>query len=176
MRRFMKYFLVMLLPLGVLLIRPATPALVLFWGDRIRLSTEPVDPRDVFRGDYVELRFAIEEVDKNLMDSELQRDFDRQTMPEALYVLLSSDSKGIYSPVGVTKEIPSDGIYIKGRPRSRYGNAGHIRLNYGQNLSRFYVRENTGLELERLARQGDIVATAKVWKGRVVLENLDPAH
>ena len=57
-----RYLLVALLPVCVLLAAPVRPALILTFGERVRLATLPVDPRDIFRGDYVTLRFAVESV------------------------------------------------------------------------------------------------------------------
>lgn len=62
MKGFGRYLLAALLPLCVLLAAPVKPALVLMLGEEVRLATVPVDPRDVFRGDYVTLRFAVESV------------------------------------------------------------------------------------------------------------------
>ena len=51
-----------------------------------------------------------------------------------------------------------------------------IRLDYGDYLKRYYVKENTGLELEDAARSGALVAVAKAWRGRVVLTSLEKRH
>ena len=173
MKRFFRYLLIMLLPLGVLLVRPLTPAAVLTFGREVRLTTEPFDPRDLFRGDYVELRFAVESVSKDLLSPELRKKLEENGSDAYLYVALSPDEKGIYIPVSVTETPPSEGVYLRARQLEYWGASDTVHLDYGANLSRFYVRENTGLELERAARAGKVTAVAKTWKGRIVLESLE---
>lgn len=62
MKGLRRYLLVALLPVCVLLAAPVRPALILAFGESVRLATLPVDPRDLFRGDFVTLRFAVEAV------------------------------------------------------------------------------------------------------------------
>ena len=182
MRRFAKYLLALLLPLIVLLVRPLTPALVLTLGQEIRLETEPLDPRDLFRGDYVELRFAIERIpvalikenSGDILPDESDEDYPDSPAFAFRYVTLSPDAKGIYQPVRLTLEPPSEGVYVRGRPLPYhyYWDRDFLHLDYGNGLRRFYVKENTGLALEEAARYGEVIALAKVWKGRIVLDTL----
>lgn len=182
MRRFAKYFLVMLLPLTVLLVRPLTPAAVLMFGQEIRLATVPVDPRDIFRGDYVTLSFAIEQPSGDLISPE-ERDsvYDRLSYyspidfnsPEFfLYVTLEPDNAGICQPVKISAARPETGIYLRARAvRTHIGDG--VGLDYGDYLNRYYVKENTGLELEDLARRGELAAIVKVWRGRAVITSVE---
>ena len=176
MKRFSKYLLAMLLPLTVLMVRPITPAAVLMFGQEIRLSTEPVDPRDIFRGDYVTLRFSIEDAGKSLLSEQDRNslsgmfrypvnDFGAPSV--YLYVTLEPDEKGICQATGMFLAPPEAGIYL--RARYYYEN----ELDYGDYLRRYYVRENTGRELEDAARRGELTAVAKVWRGRAVLTSLE---
>jgi uncharacterized membrane-anchored protein len=174
MNRPVKYLLIMALPLGVLLVRPLTFALVLLLGQEIRLATEPFDPRDIFRGDYVELRFAIEEVPMDLLEPGLRQEAfwaDTDGIPPGwVFVTLSPDEKGIYGPVALTKDPPPGGVHVRGRLNRRWDEG--ITVDYGNSLRRFYVRENTGRALEDAARQGKVEAVARVWKGRIVLDRI----
>lgn len=173
----MKYLLVMLLPLGVLLTRPLTPTLVLMLGEEIRLETEPFDPRDIFRGDYVELRFAIERIPAALMESPDTRSdetaVDSRRHAKYLYVTLEPDRDRIFQPIRLTKEPPTEGVYVRGVYDPYYTwDSANVYLDYGNSLRRFYVKENTGLDLEAAARRGKVEAVAKVWKGRIVLQSV----
>ena len=181
MKRFSKYLLAMLLPLGVLLARPLTPAAVLAFGQEIRLSTEPVDPRDVFRGDYVTLRFSIEDAGASLLS-----DWDKETLTGRLdasdnfgapsvflYVTLKPDEGGIWQLAAMSFTPPKAGIYLRARVSRTYYYNENIDLDYGDYLKRYYVRENTGRELEDAARRGNLTATAKVWRGRAVLTSVE---
>lgn len=179
MRRFAKYLLVMLLPLGVLLVRPLTPTLVLTLGQEVRLETEPYDPRDIFRGDYVELRFAIERVPASLMESQDAEPNEAESggyrgypLPH-LYVTLEPDRDGVSQPVRLTRKPPAEGTYVRATYIPYYSwDKENVRLDYGNSLRRFYVKENTGLDLEEAARRGRVEAVARIWKGRIVLESV----
>ena len=63
-----KYALAALLPLLILLALPLKPFLISFLGQEVTLAVRPVDPRDLFRGDYVALSFEIETVPVNLFE------------------------------------------------------------------------------------------------------------
>jgi len=174
-KRFSKYLLVMLLPLTVLLVRPLTPAAVLLFGQEIRLSTEPVDPRDIFRGDYVTLRFSIERIDESLLSERvrdtLSAELSHDAPSEYLYVTLRPDEDKIWQPVATSLIPPKVGIYLRARAFESRNSS--INLDYGNFLKRYYVKENTGLELEDAARHGELTAVVKVWRGRAVLTSLE---
>jgi len=137
------------------------------FGQEIRLSTRPVDPRDIFRGDYVTLSFSIEQVDASLL-----REQDRDKPFTYLYVRLRPDEKGIWQPDRVSLAPPVTGIYIRALAEGGIDSS-TINLDYGDFLKRYYVKENTGLELERAARRGELTAVVKVWRGRVVITSLE---
>ena len=44
-----------------------------------------------------------------------------------------------------------------------------VHLDLGPSLKRFYVREGTGLELERADR---LVVTVRIWRGEAVIQSL----
>jgi len=176
MKNFMKYLLIMIIPLAVLLSRPVIPLITLEYGQEVKLSTVPVDPRDIFRGDHVVLRFAIEEVDQEVVSPGLLSKINdkERYMGEDIkvYVTLKPDDKGIYRAILVSDKSPVDDIYVRGVIENN-SRRGDIVINYGNNLSRFYVKENTGLELEEAARKGQVLAVAKVWKGFIVLDTIE---
>ena len=182
MKRLWKYLLIMVVPLCVLMTRPVFPELILRLGQEIRLATRPFDPRDLFRGDFVELRFAIEEISSSLFSSPdaspttgfiaVENDTYSNNVP-TLYVTLTPDEKGIWQPVRLSEKAPDEGTYVKGRRLYSYYYQDVVQLDYGNNLRRFYVPENTGLELENAARRGEAVAVVKTWRGHVVLEKIE---
>ncbi|NLL37803.1 MAG: GDYXXLXY domain-containing protein [Fretibacterium sp.] len=170
-----KYLLAMALPLAVLLIIPLRPALVFLLGVEVRLATEPVDPREIFRGDHVNLSFSIERLSPLLLSSDEapEESLESLGVDGTWYVLLSKNAQGIDEPTGLSRTRPESGVYIRGR--RMYGTPSQVALDYGPNLKRFYVRENTGPELERAARAGALLATVKLWRGIPVLVSLDMA-
>jgi uncharacterized membrane-anchored protein len=152
---------------------------VLAFGQEIRLSTEPVDPRDLFRGDYVTLSFSIERLDESLVkdgdDEFLVKDGDQDAVWVSrqankyiryVYVTLSPGDDGIWQAVEISAKPPEEGLYLRARVYKQ-------SLDYGDYLKRYYVQENTGRELELAAQRGEIVAVAKAWMGRVALTSLE---
>lgn len=185
--RLTPYLLIMILPLAVLLVRPMTPALVVLMGEEIQLSTAPVDPRDIFRGDYVALRFDIEQIPASLATSSLKEQLVNGNAPNKVYLSLAKDSSGIFQPRALDTKPPT-GYFLSAKVTYPHWYKGHsnweqkefpllktIGLSLGNNLTRYYVKENTGHEVERLARQGNLIATVKLWRGRAVIESLRSA-
>ena len=164
MKRVAKYLLAALLPLAVLLIRPLTPLAVLAFGQEIRLSTKPVDPRDLFRGDYVTLSFSIETPDEADWNDFIIHASD--SFGPFVYVTLAPDTQGIWQAVKISAAPPEEDLYLRARVTG-------LSLDYGDYLKRYYVQENTGRALEAAARRGEITAVAKAWMGRVVLTSLE---
>ena len=186
MKNFAKYLLVMIIPLAVLLSRPVIPLLTLAFGQEVKLATVPFDPRDFFRGDYAELSFEIENVSAALISPNLRTKLDNErddnddywSEPYGetdVYVSLKPGEAGIYSAALVSDAPLPDGVYVRGKMRKypHPNSSGMIRINYGSSLSRFYVKENTGSELEEAARKGKIHAAAKVWNGHIALDKIE---
>ena len=182
MRGLRRYLVAAILPLCVLLAAPMRPALILALGEEVRLATVPVDPRDLFRGDYVTLRFAVEEIPLASFDvvsggraaSGVTGGPEPAEMKLAKdwYVSLNRDASGIFSPEGVGTSPPVGRPYLRGTFRAASGGS-VARLDFGPGLERFYLRENTGRALEDAARKGRIEAIVKVWRGMPVIVSLD---
>lgn len=182
MRGLRRYLVAALLPLCVLLAAPVRPALILMFGEEVRLATVPFDPRDLFRGDYVALHFAVEEIPLASFDVVSGgRAASRGTggpepaemkLAKDWYVSLNRDASGIFSPEGVGTSQPVGRPYLRGTFRAASGGS-VARLDFGPGLECFYLRENTGRALEDAARKGRIEAIVKVWRGMPVIVSLD---
>ena len=81
-------------------------------GERILLKTVPVDPRDIFRGDYVQLTYEISNID---LDSIGIKDSFRRN--EKAYVVLEQDTENTYKAISVNKTMPDGKRFIQGRVR-----------------------------------------------------------
>ena len=80
-------------------------------GAEVRLKTVPVDPRDLFRGDYVVLGYPISVV-------EAEQGAEPYRSGETVFVTLGRDEQGFARAVGVSREWPKDGgaaVVIAGR-------------------------------------------------------------
>ena len=139
-------------------------------GERFLLRCEPVDPRDLMKGDYVILRYGFQ----NLTDSQ-RRDLLKEwkemhpslaTEPdESLSYMLPKDTR-IFIPLrkGV------DGIADYGEPTLKRPTSGpFLQTRFGQSnwawgtdvragIESYYVAEGTGLEWEKLRNKGKLLA------------------
>jgi len=132
----------------------------LITGTPVVLETQPVDPRSLFRGDYVRLNYTI-----NTLGS------DRFELPDVqrgdvVYVTLKKGDP-YWQPVAVSTERPEDdAVAIKGRvdrvSKQRWNRdtrkmeeVSELRLKYG--IENYFVPEGTGRALERPA-QGEKVS------------------
>jgi uncharacterized membrane-anchored protein len=78
-------------------------------GTEILLKTEPVDPRDLFRGDYVTLNYEISTLDLDEIPAE-DSDFNYN---DRIYLALElKDGYGV--PKKIYKNPPDNELYIKG--------------------------------------------------------------
>jgi uncharacterized membrane-anchored protein len=81
-------------------------------GKRVLLRTVPVDPRDIFRGDYVRLNYEISNLDLDALR------FAGKVKPnDRVYVSLDVGPDGTYRASRVKAEPPAGGIFIQGRAR-----------------------------------------------------------
>lgn len=110
-------------------------------GDEILLKTQPVDPRDLFRGDYVILRYDISTVSTDSLSYQ-GSDFKED---DKVYVLLNIDEQKIGSLANIDKNKPHEGFFIEGTVKSVYNN----RLNIEYGIESYFVPEGKGKEIER---------------------------
>lgn len=109
-------------------------------GKEILLKTVPIDPRDLFRGDYVVLRYEISTLDLNSLPSDYA-DFKENNK---IYVALNVvDAYG--APSKVYKNTPDEELFIKGTVRSVRGKT--IDVEYG--IESYFVPEGKGYDIER---------------------------
>jgi len=139
----------------------------LVFGERIKLQTAPVDPRDLFRGDYVVLEYDFNRFGpgsvQGLSSSYDQDWFYNDVVGRDVYVSLTP--MGDYHIAsGAAVERPPAGPYLRGRMVSPY------RLECG--IEAYYVEEGEGRRLENLIRQRRLLAEVAVWRGQAKLVRL----
>lgn len=116
-----------------------------WFGQEIKLRTVPVDPRDIFYGDYVTLSYSMSRLDASLWQG-------TGGLPESgdpVYTRLVPKGE-FYEPAAAYPErvdVDSGEILLKGRVL--YAWEREINVTYG--LERYYVPENTGKELEDIS-------------------------
>lgn len=138
-------------------------------GREIILPIRPVDPRDLFKGDYARLGFDISQLDSALVRD--QASVPPRGKPNTVYVTLDMQPDGAWKPVAVADSLPasvaSGQVVLKGRTQ-RFDRR---RVSYG--IERYYVPEGTGGNIEELARKSKLSAIVAVdGRGNAAIKGL----
>lgn len=148
-------------------------ALLLKNGREVRLAVVPVDPRDLFRGDYVILSYPMSRLVSDEIDGD--DDFDYY---ETIYVSVAEAPEG-WQATSIHRAPPQDGVFIKGFVESVYVRdsckvaAPCTEYQIAYNLEQFFVPEGEGRELETLRNdQRMSVDVAVAGNGRSALKRL----
>lgn len=124
---------------------------ILDQGKVIHLRTAPIDPRDLFRGDYVRLNYEISRIAADRLSG--AENVQQVRKGDKLYAGLKEGSNGLFELVDARFEKPEDGLFLAGRisnhyPSLRPGNP--IWVDYG--IEAYFVEQGKGRDMEK--RQG----------------------
>lgn len=128
-------------------------AAVLRDGKEVTLKVEPVDPRDLLRGDYVRLGYGIGQVRVSLLRQPPSPGRDLSGVP--LWLRMQRKPDGSWEPVSAAiderdSNAPgADQVDIRGRVASTYGMTGQETLSVDYGIERFYLPEGEGLQIEK---------------------------
>lgn len=125
------------------------------FGETIKLATVPVDPQDIFYGDYVTLNYEIGQINANRWEGS-----DQPSRGEKINVLLEADKNGVYQVKKASnKDIDAKNgeVVLTGKFQQKDAAGKIYRLDYG--IGRYYVEDNTG---EKYEQQGKLVVTLTV--------------
>lgn len=121
---------------------------ILRHGKVVVLRVEPVDPRDLLRGDYVVLGYNISSLDPALLDGQAGASSE-----QTIHVRLKAGEDGIWQPVAARvgeppePAIAEDEVDIRGELHAPLTeNARSVFVRYG--IERFYVPEGQGRPIE----------------------------
>jgi uncharacterized membrane-anchored protein len=175
-KRAKQIILACLLPIGILIGMTVTPLYTLMTGEEIILRTIPVDPTDLFRGDYVVLRYEAEEIPSSLIAREVRTELDNGRYNIEVYVPLELKG-GVHTPTEVRLTKPETDLYLKGNldyigPSWEGGIEGREVAYITYSLDKYFIEDNTGLDLEEASRNGNILAKVKVKNGYAYLVDL----
>jgi uncharacterized membrane-anchored protein len=150
-------------------------ASILKSGTEIRLRTVPVDPRDLFRGDYVVFAYEI-----GTVSATDDRAFRRG---EQIYVTLRPGPDGFAQVAGMSRDRPTAPVgasFIAGRVtsnscgRSNDGRAacGSQRLGVSYGIESYFVPQGQGLVIERTDKARIEVVAAVSASGEAAIKRL----
>lgn len=115
-------------------------------GETVLLKTEPIDPRSLFRGDYVSLRYTISRLDTGALAGD-----DFFGYRAAVYVELAREESGYWRAVAVyddRRDVEDGHALIKGRLQddARFGSSSDLSVDYG--IEEVFVPEGSGRAIE----------------------------
>ena len=140
-------------------------ALPLWTGTEVRVRTVPVDPRSLFRGNYVRLAYAFETLPEDAL-----REEGGARYGEVVHVRLERGDGGEYAYAGVSLDPPSEGVFLRGRVIGFLPE--HQRVRYG--IEAFFAPKEKALKLEKDLRNGGIAVLMVAGNGRAALKDVIP--
>ncbi len=117
-------------------------------GTVVYLRTAPVDPRDVFRGDYVQLAYDINRIPQSLAEAAVREQDQRSAV--RVYATLSVDANGIASVTALRSQPPAQGLYLRGYTTHDWqlqASDGEVAVKFG--IEKLFVEQGAGLAIEQ---------------------------
>jgi uncharacterized membrane-anchored protein len=150
MKRSHWFVLAVALQIVVLFIMMGAKGYTLAYGTKILLKTQPVDPWDLFRGDYVTLNYEISELNLNTVFS----DSSKYNRNDTVYVVLEPQGR-YWVARSVSNRRPGDGsLYIKGTVRYYYDFDKRLHVIYG--IESYFVPQHQGRPIENTRKPLDV--------------------
>lgn len=150
---------------GLLFLAVAAQLLALAWmagerewifrtGQVVYLRTAPVDPRDLFRGDFVRLQYEVNSVPRDAVEAVKPAPATERRRHEVVYTRLRPAGEGLYEAMGTSFTRPAEGLFLRGRTedgwRMGWRGPGHFLVKYG--IEQLFVEQGGGWAIE--ARRG----------------------
>jgi uncharacterized membrane-anchored protein len=137
----------------------ALRALPLITGQTVLVRVVPVDPRDLFRGDYVTLSYEFSRIPPlGIEGISAVQHWGTQKEGRTVYVPLVADSDRVHwRAEKVTVIRPASGPFLRGQ-MSRYGS-----MEFG--IESYFVQEGTGRQYEQAIRSRKLSAELAVTSG-----------
>ncbi len=163
-----------LLQCVLLILMVADRTQILREGREVTLQTQPVDPRDLLRGDYVVLRYDISQLPAGALTG--QPSAERNPI---VFVKLAPKANGVYEAVSVHAApvaVTAPEILIRGRVTYSCGSSNrtfcdNLTIIYG--LESYFVPEGEGKKLEQARNQQKLrVVAAVLPSGRAAIKRL----
>lgn len=130
----------------------------LYFGQEVRVRVSLYDPRDLFRGNYVDLNYEFSNFhsrnfDENDKDDRYIDQYDERVRDGArVYAILKPDVNGTYSFEKFSISKPENGAFLAGR----YD--GYSLVKYG--IEQFYMSPDSAANTENEMREEDVDAYA----------------
>jgi len=117
-------------------------------GEIVYLRTAPIDPRDIFRGDYVRLKYGISDISSH----DFQEGIEKKVLKKGqkVYTVLNREDNKLAEFSFAAIEKPQNALFIKGRITQDYWTSAivrAVRVKYG--IEAYFVEQGKGLDMEK---------------------------
>jgi uncharacterized membrane-anchored protein len=136
-------------------------------GKEVRLRTAPVDPRDIFYGDFVYLNYEI-----STLSMELWKGEEAPEHGDTVFVVLRREGSTHEAVAVYPKKPPiqKGEIILKGKLQRWFSPQNQLGIVYG--FERYYVPENTGRHIEEQWENIVVVVKVAPW-GQAKIDRLE---
>ncbi len=162
----MKRHYFVLLAIAFQVVAVASIALSKEWilvnGKEVIFQTAPIDPRDIFRGDYVRLDYPFSHIDTDQLSADILTSGLRKG--QKVYLSLKVNPQGIAQGKQLSTTPPSQMPYLTGQVKNHWpyrdymeqhsrskptsiSSENPVQIKYG--LEQYYVEQGAGLEMEK---------------------------
>ncbi len=119
-------------------------------GRPVVVTVSGVDPRDLMRGQYVELAYPFSRINLDRVQCDLDR-YRVYQYGDIVYVSLSDTTDPEVTRIGMEK--PADGIFLKGRVNRRFSGSplSTIEVEYG--IESYFTNPDRATELDKILRR-----------------------
>lgn len=168
------FAIAVLVQCALLVLMVADRVQILREGTEVTLQTQPVDPRDLLRGDYVVLRYDISQLPAGHLAGK-----PADARNPLVFVKLAPNAEGLYTAVSVHAEpvpVAAPEVLIRGRVSYSCGSnvrtfCDKLTIKYG--LERYFVPEGEGGKLEKARNQQKLrIVAAVLPSGRAAIKRL----
>ena len=134
-------------------------------GQEILLKVQPVDPRDLLRGDYVRLDYEIGTIPVDIVTNAPAGEFASISGP--IFVRLGKDEDGYWRPRSASLGTPGNAapageVDLQGKVRSGWRLAPGASFSVQYGIDRYYVPEGEGRAIETDMRERPFAILAAV--------------
>lgn len=131
-------------------------------GKIVYLRTEPVDPMDPFRGEYVRLNYEIADSMTDSMRQLLKKQNKDDKRNVRVYTVLDVDENQVAHARYITDKKPSGELFIRGRAELP---GWRPTINYG--IEAYFVEQGQGQEIEKLRGVGNDIMVSLEMKAAI---------
>lgn len=119
----------------------------LMTGNKIVLATQPVDPFDPFRGQYMTINYEISRLS----------DVEGFEAGDTIYVSLKEDDEGIWRAENVSRTKPQKKDFIRGKIVNADGNT--VGIQYG--IEQFFFERHAMLPTENITVEVSVAGSGR---------------